>query len=889
MSRPKVGETFQKRYLILAELGAGGMGAVYRARQLDAGREVALKFLKAEEKYDDETIKRFFREFKLLSSLSHPNIVTIYGMALDADSVPFAVCEFLEGTNLKKVLANEKHLSWQRTVKIALQICNAMQYVHESGIVHRDLKPENVMLLDRPEPDFVKVVDFGLSRIFFDNYEESKKITVTGQLVGTANYMSPELISQKADARSDIYSLGCIMFEMLAGEFLFEADTAVGVIYKHCNENPRPRFFSIKSAVPKKLIDVLTKSLVKDPEQRYASMKDLAADLNELSENPVELQPVKHSGTLYSRENRWGTLFCAMAVLLGLGLGLVLLQMKKQPGAEKPPVITSSRLPKKAAGVLNIIGKTENFKERRRLAEEWLDKHATASGDEQILVLEELFKTDMCLNDREAAGSVLRKIQQLLPQLDDRVYEQATIKNRMYFNMAVLNSAAGNGSFAKDFAARGLRTFLQMDGERPMEETQANLRVLLVWGDYTQGLELAQKYFDKLKAYLGNDRLLESRFLMNLGDLQICAAKTADAKQTYEMSVELASLIEEKKYRIYRLTGVKLAERRSLGVGRDVGLPFLSLGERLAYLDNVRGRELFIEGCRLLEEEEELRSSAAGSTAASRAFRTERFKPFVWLNFSEIGSELGCADSAESCASMARKSVDTVRELDQQAQFEFLSQKTFAKRLLENGKRSECKQQLPKALLALERLPSESRVRFYAELSELASQNNERVFSEELFAKATKLQSELKLKDTQTLVALARAAEALSKTGHARGLWNEACRSSDGFPSFDDLIAISYRLGNLPTEPVNILRVGTVPHVGSVFLVDGLLKYGRAAEAEKVISAAIKNPDQRLGRSLCLYELGKFYAAHGRIREAKAKLEEAHNLFVSCAKDGEYI
>lgn len=283
MSNLKPGDVFQERYKILAELGSGGMGAVYHAQQIDADRDVALKLLRQEKISDEETVKRFYREFKILSRLQHPHILTIYGLALAEDGIPYAVCEFIIGKTLRQCL-QEGAFNWQRCVKIMIQICSAMQFAHEHSVIHRDLKPDNIMLLDTPEPDYVKLIDFGMSRASIMELDESQKITVTGQLLGTANYMSPEL--GVANPSVDIYALGCILFEVLSAEYLFDADSAIGIIYQHTNTDASSRFPAIKSRIPESLFQIMEKMLAKSPEQRYQSMSAIETELRELLLNP---------------------------------------------------------------------------------------------------------------------------------------------------------------------------------------------------------------------------------------------------------------------------------------------------------------------------------------------------------------------------------------------------------------------------------------------------------------------------------------------------------------------------------------------------------------------------------------------------------------------------
>lgn len=255
------------------------MATVFRARQLDADRDVALKLPHVDAISDPDTTARFMREFKILSRLCHPHIMTLYSLGM-ADSVPYAVCEYIDGISLRARL-NASPLEWQSVVRIALQISNAMQYAHDGGILHRDLKPENILLSMTPEPDYVKLIDFGLSRAFLE-LSESQKLTKTGFLVGSPYYMAPEQVKGKADQRSDIYALACLLFEILSGEHLFDADTALGVLSLQCNENPLPRLSTLRGRVPDGLLQVLSRALAKEPEKRYQSMSRLAGDLESL-------------------------------------------------------------------------------------------------------------------------------------------------------------------------------------------------------------------------------------------------------------------------------------------------------------------------------------------------------------------------------------------------------------------------------------------------------------------------------------------------------------------------------------------------------------------------------------------------------------------------------
>lgn len=305
MLEPKAGSTFDNRYLILEELGQGGMGRVYKARQTDVGRIVAIKFLR-HEITDENSISRFYREFKVLAALCDPHIMTFYGLALDSFSRPYAVCEFLEGESLQSVLFKETALNWRRAVKIAIQIAQAMQHAHERGIIHRDLKPANIMLLKSPNDDFVKLVDFGLSGLLSlnsDSESEQAKLTGTGQLLGSPQYMPPEQVTAKPDARGDVYALACIIFEMLAAKPLFEANDTVAVIYKHCNESAALAMPALKGKAPAKLIKLLLCMLEKKPEARPQSMDAVVRELESTLDTPDNEQTYELPERLRSKSS----------------------------------------------------------------------------------------------------------------------------------------------------------------------------------------------------------------------------------------------------------------------------------------------------------------------------------------------------------------------------------------------------------------------------------------------------------------------------------------------------------------------------------------------------------------------------------------------------------
>ena len=265
------------RFTLLEPIGIGGMGKVYKAIQAPLDRVVAVKILTPNGGADPGFRQRFFLEASLTSKLRHPNTVTVIDYGETPDGIFFLAMEYLDGQPLSQVLKSGP-LHWTRCIRIGQQICRSLREAHKLGIVHRDLKPGNVMLLteDRDQ-DLVKVLDFGLVKSFIrENTSDQSEITNPGMLLGSPRYMAPEQLRNQADPRSDIYSLGAVLYEMLVGHPPFSAKDAIDVMFMHMNEPPKPlRAARPNIEVPKELEAVVMKCLEKQPAWRFQSMDDV--------------------------------------------------------------------------------------------------------------------------------------------------------------------------------------------------------------------------------------------------------------------------------------------------------------------------------------------------------------------------------------------------------------------------------------------------------------------------------------------------------------------------------------------------------------------------------------------------------------------------------------
>jgi serine/threonine-protein kinase len=282
------------RYTIQSELGRGAMGVVYKATDTALERTVAVKTVNMalEREGADKYEARFYQEARAAGSLNHPNIVTVYDVGKEAN-VAYMAMEFIEGVELRSLLGEGRALPVSQAVSIAVQVAEGLAYAHEHGVVHRDIKPANIMVVANGP---VKITDFGIARM----RAAADELTQTGMMLGSPKYMSPEqVIGKRADHRSDIFSLGVILYEMLTGTAPFNGENVTALMYQIVNFAP-PAPSAVKAAVPELLNFIVAKMLAKPLEERYQRAQDLAQDLRncerQISAPTAITQPLRPLG-----------------------------------------------------------------------------------------------------------------------------------------------------------------------------------------------------------------------------------------------------------------------------------------------------------------------------------------------------------------------------------------------------------------------------------------------------------------------------------------------------------------------------------------------------------------------------------------------------------------
>ncbi|HVF64441.1 MAG TPA: protein kinase [Casimicrobiaceae bacterium] len=315
------------RYQLIEIIGEGAMARVYKAHDPEINRNIAVKVLKPQLASDANYRSRFVREAKGAGILSHPNIVTIYDVGVD-DERPYIAEELVEGMTLADLIRSGRKLSTQEIVDIGVQLARALDYAHRRGIIHRDMKPGNIMLVSHTTQ--VKVADFGICRIDKGDSAEMTQATALGDVLGTPNYMAPEqVLGQKVDARSDLFSAGVVLYKLLTGALPFEGDSIITVAVKIA-QTEAPTIDKLRGDVPVSLRRVVERALRKQPERRYQSGEEMAQALASVGRELEEAEEQKQAGRRIPLGLRWALIMATLVALTMTATATILYQRQYQ-------------------------------------------------------------------------------------------------------------------------------------------------------------------------------------------------------------------------------------------------------------------------------------------------------------------------------------------------------------------------------------------------------------------------------------------------------------------------------------------------------------------------------------------------------------------------------
>jgi serine/threonine protein kinase len=532
-----IGKTIDEKFELIEVIGSGGFSTVYRARHLALDRMVAFKLLRADVVSTVERVRRFEDEARIVSNLAHPNICIVYDCGILDSGQPYLVLENAEGSSLEDLLLGGRVLPLARALSIIRQIALGLQGAHAQNVLHRDLKPGNIMLVaDTTGGESVKIIDFGIARLA----SMKQDVTATGHTAGTPAYMSPEQVrDEELDIRSDIYSFGCVVYEILTGRRPFESKTAFETMSKHLHCEPPPMKDG-NYLVPFALRDVTLKCLMKDPAERYQSMSDVVARLSDV-ERELGAQLMEVPRKQWSMKRSVATASVLGVVVACAGLAV----MNAIPHAA--PNTNSAKTIKYDPVIAKMMDEFKQFKK----AYKWNSaNHAGQSAFDLLVQRGQLHTNEMVLVAREMRDYYLSGLR--YPEavrfakacLDAQVKLAGNDKRALYdARMEAANAfaSAAHEEDAREQYLQAAKLATQLHGKRSKE--YADVIAALAACEIRAGLpDDAESHFLEIMSSANNEYVNNGAYRLNLlrqlCTLYVNEGKLQQASKTADLAVE---------------------------------------------------------------------------------------------------------------------------------------------------------------------------------------------------------------------------------------------------------------------------------------------------------------------------------------------------------------
>lgn len=551
------GTVIDSRYELLGLLGAGGMGTVYKARHLDLNRTAAIKVLHPRYTADAGAMRRFQREARIISKLKHENILSVFGFGGFKDCVYLAL-EYVEGSSLGQLVRERRRIHSNEAVAYFVQIAAAMQHAHDGGVLHRDLKPDNVMMVVLQDLTLSpRVVDFGLAKLL--DGSDRQRLTSTGEVVGDPRYMSPEQCQgEDLDERSDIYSFGCLMYEVLTGEVPFPLEDPVAIMHKHLSARPEP--FAKKLGLPLAIESICFKAMAKTRGQRYESFNGIKSDLERLAKDPnVQIRLPKHRAISWSGDGSRTVKIITICVLalciVGLGAFAVTNWSFLNVQARYRLAGTDADRMKASLTLANYYASQSDFKSAIPLYQE-AERFASTYHDEEL---------SMKANAGLARGYAAQQLR-----------DEARLANTEVLRLGLILLKQGKLAVDMDqVVIDALGAYSEIEALPAVQRANE-----LAFAFAARGEAARAKPFLLRVASIGNDQVRAST-LFALGKLSLQAGNKNEAQRYFDLAVTTTSTVRG-KVAILQLAGMEELAHN------DVELALSFLGRAREALDSAK-------------------------------------------------------------------------------------------------------------------------------------------------------------------------------------------------------------------------------------------------------------------------------------------------------------